>query len=70
MKNRIIEKTGILARPRTILFDADHLWARFVGDDAASRAGYEIQHFTDDMELRRCYEYADPGTKEIGRAHV
>lgn len=65
MKNRIIEKTGILARPRTILFDADHLWARFVGDDAASRAGYEIQHFTDDMELRRCYEYADPGIKAL-----
>ena len=47
MKNRIIERTGILARPRTILFDADHLWARFVGDDAASRTGYEIQHFSD-----------------------
>lgn len=37
MRDRIIDKTGILARPRTILFDQDQLWSRFVGDEAAAR---------------------------------
>ncbi len=65
MRERIIDKTGILARPRTILFDQDQLWSRFVGDEAAARAAYNVQHFTDEMELRRCYEYADPAEKAI-----
>lgn len=65
MRDRIIDKTGILARPRTILFDQDQLWSRFVGDEAAARAAYNVHHFTDEMELRRCYEYADPAEKAI-----
>lgn len=65
MRDRIIDKTGILARPHTILFDEDMLWSHYVGDDAAIRASYNVQHFTDDMELRRCYEYANAGEKTV-----
>ena len=36
-----------------------------MGDEAATRAAYNVQHFTDDMELRRCYEYTDPGEKTV-----
>ena len=65
MKERILRITGILVRPRTILFDTDHLWTRFVGDSAAAQAGFEIRHFTDEMDLRRRYEAADPQAKAL-----
>ena len=65
MKNRIIDKTGILARPHTILFDEDKLWSRFAGDETAIRDAYNVQHFTDEMELRLCYEYANPIEKSL-----
>lgn len=57
MQQRIFSKTGILLISQSILLDRSGLWLRFGCEQTAVENGYEVVHFSDDMLLRRYYEF-------------
>lgn len=57
MQQRIFSKTGILLLNQSILLDRSGLWQRFGCEQIAIENGYEVVHFSDDMQLRRYYEF-------------
>ena len=57
MQQRILSKTGILLLNQSILLDRSGLWQRFGCEQIAIESGYEVVHFSEDMQLRRYYEF-------------
>ena len=57
MRQRILTKTGVLNTIQSIILDRSDLWNRFDCDQAAINHDYVIIHITDDMKLRRYYEF-------------
>ena len=57
MRDRILEKAGVLTQMQSIVCDTDALWRRFDCDRAAVQHGYDVLHISDEMRLRQYYEY-------------
>ncbi len=57
MIQRVFDKTGIRWRPQTIIIDRDGLWSRLGMDAHAEANGFAVEHFIDEMQLRRAYEH-------------
>ena len=57
MRDRILEKAGVLTQMQSIVCDTDALWRRFDCDRAAVQHFYDVLHISDEMRLRQYYEY-------------
>ena len=64
MQNRIIRLIGIQFYEKIIVIDSDRLWKRFYCDDAPAAVSCRIVHISDEMELRRFYEWNVSGRRE------
>ena len=64
MRQRILQKTGVLNTCQTIIVDQVGLWNRFDCDQAAINHDYSIIHINDDMKLRRFFEFECNGFPE------
>ena len=68
MRQRVMRCTGVLNANQSIVLDRSNLWTRFDCDQAAIDHEYSVIHITDDMKLRKFYEYEcvdNPNRKTI-----
>ena len=57
MRQRILSMTGVLNMSQSIILDRSDLWNRFDCDQAVINHDFSVIHITDDMKLRRYYEF-------------
>ena len=57
MIRRIFDLIGIDTQQYCLVLDSDGLWRRFACDEALRQEGFVVEHFSDDMQLRRYYEF-------------
>ena len=57
MRHRILSMTGVLNVNQSIVLDRSDLWNRFDCDQAVINHDFSVIHISDDMKLRKYYEY-------------
>lgn len=57
MRQRILSMTGVLNTNQSIVLDRSDLWNRYDCDQAVINHGFSVIHITDDMKLRKYYEF-------------
>lgn len=57
MRHRILSMTGVLNMSQSIILDRSDLWNRFDCDQAVINHDFSVIHITDDMKLRKYYEF-------------
>ncbi len=70
MRDRILEKAGVLTQMQSIVCDVDALWRRFDCDRTAKQRGYDVLHISDEMQLRQYYEYQVAASDDMPRILV
>ncbi len=57
MRQRILSMTGVLNLIQSIVLDRSDLWNRFDCDQAVINHDFSVIHISDDMKLRKYYEF-------------